>query len=124
MCIWPCTVDESWPCPCNEWKAYDDSPLRPAMSSLVKELKALLWGDDELLHDGELDHCIEHLNQKLAGRGDRSRTYRHGPRWRLPNDGEQFRDCGYPSDLIVLISDPFQSRRRRMPAHQRSMSVP
>ena len=35
-----------------------------------EELKALLWGDDELLHDGELDRCIEELNQKLDGEGN------------------------------------------------------
>jgi DNA-binding response OmpR family regulator len=34
-----------------------------------EELKALLWGDDGLLHDGELDRCIEQLNEKLTGDG-------------------------------------------------------
>ncbi|HET9963667.1 MAG TPA: helix-turn-helix domain-containing protein, partial [Nitrospiraceae bacterium] len=31
-----------------------------------EELKSLLWGDDILLHDHELDRCVEQLNRKLA----------------------------------------------------------
>ncbi len=34
-----------------------------------EELKALLWDDDIVLHDGELDCCIEELNRKLGGEG-------------------------------------------------------
>jgi len=39
-----------------------------------EELKSLLWGDDPLLHDGELDRCIAQLNHKL-GEGSTSIAY-------------------------------------------------
>jgi DNA-binding response OmpR family regulator len=50
----------------KEWKA-----LRRFASTVGKvvpkeELKSLLWGDDILLHDHELDRCVEQLNRKLA----------------------------------------------------------
>lgn len=53
----------------HEWKAL--RRLASTVGNVVprEELKALLWGDDPLLHDGELDRCIEQLNQKLAGEG-------------------------------------------------------
>ncbi|MEP7152548.1 MAG: response regulator transcription factor [Nitrospira sp.] len=53
----------------NEWKALRRLALTVGNVVPREELKALLWGDDELLHDGELDRCIEQLNQKLAGEG-------------------------------------------------------
>lgn len=53
----------------TEWKALRRLALMAGNVVPREELKALLWGDDELLHDGELDRCIEHLNQKLAGEG-------------------------------------------------------
>ncbi len=53
----------------NEWKALRRLALTVGNVVPREELKALLWGDDELLHDGELDRCIDQLNQKLAGEG-------------------------------------------------------
>ena len=53
----------------REWKALRRLALTVGNVVPREELKALLWGDDELLHDGELDRCIEQLNQKLAGEG-------------------------------------------------------
>ena len=49
-----------------EWKAL--RRLAQTVGNVVprEELKGLLWGDDELLHDAELDRCIEQLNAKLA----------------------------------------------------------
>lgn len=51
----------------QEWKAL--RRLASTVGSVVprEEFKALLWGDDTLMHDGELDRCMEQLNQKLAG---------------------------------------------------------
>lgn len=53
----------------HEWKAL--RRLANTVGNVVprEELKALLWNDDELLHDGELDRCIDQLNQKLTGEG-------------------------------------------------------
>ncbi len=51
----------------KEWKALRRLALTVGNVVPREELKALLWSDDELLHDGELDRCIEELNQKLAG---------------------------------------------------------
>ncbi|ULA68966.1 MAG: Response regulator transcription factor [Nitrospira sp.] len=50
----------------HEWKAL--RRLASTVGSVVprEELKSLLWGDDTLMHDGELDRCIEHLNRKLT----------------------------------------------------------
>lgn len=50
----------------HEWKA-----LRRLVSTVGnvvsrEELKSLLWGDDPLMHDGELDRCMEQLNRKLS----------------------------------------------------------
>lgn len=52
-----------------EWKILRRLALTTGNVVPREELKALLWGDDELLHDGELDRCIEQLNEKLAGDG-------------------------------------------------------
>ncbi len=54
----------------KEWKALRRLALTVGNVVPCEELKALLWGDDELLHDGELDRCIEELNQKLDGEGN------------------------------------------------------
>lgn len=50
----------------QEWKSLRRLASTAGMVVPREELKALLWGDDPLLHDGELDRCIEHLNQKLS----------------------------------------------------------
>jgi len=50
----------------HEWKALRRLALTVGNVVPREELKALLWGDDELLHDGELDRCIDQLNAKLA----------------------------------------------------------
>ncbi len=50
----------------QEWKSLRRMASTVGMVVPREELKALLWGDDPLLHDGELDRCIEHLNQKLS----------------------------------------------------------
>lgn len=50
----------------QEWKSLRRLAGTVGMVVPREELKALLWGDDPLLHDGELDRCIEHLNQKLS----------------------------------------------------------
>jgi len=50
----------------QEWKSLRRLASTSGMVVPREELKALLWGDDPLLHDGELDRCIEHLNQKLS----------------------------------------------------------
>jgi DNA-binding response OmpR family regulator len=34
-----------------------------------EELSTLLWGDDGLLHECELDRCVEQLNRKLKDEG-------------------------------------------------------
>ena len=52
-----------------QWKTLRRLALTPGDVVPREELKALLWGDDELLHDGELDRCIEQLNEKLMGEG-------------------------------------------------------
>lgn len=49
----------------QEWKALRRLANTVSMVVPREELKALLWGDDPLLHDGELDRCIEQLSQKL-----------------------------------------------------------
>lgn len=51
----------------HEWNAL--RRLANTVGSVVprEELKSLLWGDDTLMHDGELDRCMEQLNQKLTG---------------------------------------------------------
>ncbi len=51
----------------HEWKAL--RRLASTVGSVVprEELKSLLWGDDTLLHDGDLDRCMAQLNQKLTG---------------------------------------------------------
>jgi DNA-binding response OmpR family regulator len=51
----------------QEWKTLRRLALTAETVVPREELKALLWGDDELLHDGELDRCIEQLNEKLTG---------------------------------------------------------
>jgi len=53
----------------REWKAL--RRLASTVGNVVprEEFKALLWGDDELLHDVELDHCFQELNRKLGGEG-------------------------------------------------------
>ncbi|WHZ14786.1 MAG: Two-component transcriptional response regulator, OmpR family [Nitrospira sp.] len=53
----------------REWKAL--RRLASTVGNVVprEELKALLWGDDELLHDVELDHCLQEINRKLGGEG-------------------------------------------------------
>ena len=50
----------------HEWKAL--RRLASTLGSVVprEELKSLLWGDDLLMHDGELDRCMEQLNRKLS----------------------------------------------------------
>ena len=50
----------------HEWKAL--RRLTSTAGTIVprEELKTLLWGDDDLLHDRALDTCIEQLNRKLA----------------------------------------------------------
>lgn len=50
----------------HEWKALRRLALTVGNVVPREELKAILWGDDELLHDGELDRCIDQLNVKLA----------------------------------------------------------
>jgi DNA-binding response OmpR family regulator len=53
----------------REWKAL--RRLARTVGRVVprEELKALLWGDDDLLHDATLDHCLQQLNHKLGGEG-------------------------------------------------------
>lgn len=53
----------------HEWKTL--RRLNSTVGSVVprEELSTLLWGDDALMHDGELDRCMEQLNNKLAGEG-------------------------------------------------------
>lgn len=53
----------------HEWKTLRRLAVTAGNVVPREELKALLWGDDELLHDGELDLCIKQLNEKLAGDG-------------------------------------------------------
>ncbi|MGC3973876.1 MAG: response regulator transcription factor [Nitrospira sp.] len=50
----------------HEWKAL--RRLASTVGNVVprEELKSLLWGDDTLMHDGELDRCMEQLNRKLS----------------------------------------------------------
>ncbi|HMU31980.1 MAG TPA: response regulator transcription factor [Nitrospira sp.] len=50
----------------HEWKAL--RRLASTVGNVVprEELKSLLWGDDSLMHDGELDRCMQQLNQKLS----------------------------------------------------------
>lgn len=50
----------------HEWKAL--RRLASTVGSVIprEELKSLLWGDDTLMHDGELDRCMEQLNRKLT----------------------------------------------------------
>lgn len=50
----------------HEWNAL--RRLATTVGSVVprEELKSLLWGDDTLMHDGELDRCMEQLNRKLS----------------------------------------------------------
>jgi DNA-binding response OmpR family regulator len=51
----------------HEWNAL--RRLAHTVGSVVprEELKSLLWGDDTLMHDGELDRCMEQLDRKLSG---------------------------------------------------------
>ncbi len=53
----------------HEWKSL--RRLTCTVGSVVprEELSTLLWGDDALMHDGEIDRCMEQLNKKLAGEG-------------------------------------------------------
>ena len=53
----------------HEWKSL--RRLTSTVGSVVprEELSTLLWGDDALMHDGEIDRCMEQLNKKLAGEG-------------------------------------------------------
>ena len=53
----------------HEWKSL--RRLTGTVGSVVprEELRTLLWGDDALMHDGEIDRCMEQLNKKLAGEG-------------------------------------------------------
>lgn len=53
----------------HEWKAL--RRLASTVGNVVprEELKSLLWGDDTLMHDGELDRCMQQLNQKLSQEG-------------------------------------------------------
>ena len=50
----------------HEWNAL--RRLATTVGSVVprEELKSLLWGDDTLMHDGELDRCMDQLNRKLS----------------------------------------------------------
>lgn len=50
----------------HEWKAL--RRLASTAGSVVprEELKSLLWEDESLMHDRELDRCIEQLNRKLT----------------------------------------------------------
>jgi len=50
----------------HEWKAL--RRLASTVGNVVprEELKSLLWGDDTLMHDGELDRCMQQLNRKLS----------------------------------------------------------
>jgi DNA-binding response OmpR family regulator len=50
----------------HQWKAFRRLACMAGNVVPREELKALLWGDDELLHDAELDRCIEQLNRMLA----------------------------------------------------------
>ena len=50
----------------QEWKSLRRLASTVGMVVPREELKALLWGDDPLLHNGELDRCIEQLNHKLG----------------------------------------------------------
>jgi DNA-binding response OmpR family regulator len=51
----------------HEWKSL--RRLASTVGDVVprEELKALLWGEDKLMHDSELDRCIAQLNHKLSG---------------------------------------------------------
>lgn len=53
----------------EEWKTL--RRLVGSVGSVVprEELSTLLWGNDALLHDGEMDRCMEQLNAKLTGEG-------------------------------------------------------
>lgn len=63
----------------HEWKAL--RRLTSTVGSVVprEELSTLLWGDDTLLHDGELNRCMEQLNQKLAGEAPAARHIKMVP---------------------------------------------
>ncbi len=50
----------------TEWKALRRFANTPGKVVPREELKSLLWGDDILLHDHDLDRCIEGLNQKMS----------------------------------------------------------
>lgn len=53
----------------HEWKSL--RRLSATVGSVVprEELSTLLWGDDALMHDGEIDRCMEQLSMKLSGEG-------------------------------------------------------
>ncbi|MBS0171117.1 MAG: response regulator transcription factor [Nitrospira sp.] len=50
----------------HEWKALRRLASMAGIVVPREELKSLLWDDDPLLHDSELDRCIEQLNHKLG----------------------------------------------------------
>lgn len=50
----------------HEWRSLRRLASTAGMVVPREELKSLLWDDDPLLHDTELDRCIEQLNHKLG----------------------------------------------------------
>jgi DNA-binding response OmpR family regulator len=54
----------------KEWKALRRFASTVGRVIPKEELRSLLWGDDMLLHDHELDRCVEALNGKLRGEGE------------------------------------------------------
>ncbi|MCC2643637.1 MAG: Signal transduction response regulator [Nitrospira sp.] len=55
----------------REWKALRRLTCTAGRAVPREELRTLLWGDDDLLHDRALDSCMEQLNYKLAEGGVR-----------------------------------------------------
>lgn len=49
----------------QEWKVLSRLAAPPGSVVPREELRTLLWGDDGLLHDTELDRCLQHLTMKL-----------------------------------------------------------
>lgn len=53
----------------REWKLLRRLTTSSGKVVLREELSTLLWGDDGLLHECELDRCVEQLNRKLKDEG-------------------------------------------------------